>query len=177
MVLDSRGCKYNWWPITDLPQTLNALYNSMCLGKFTMTCTYYYGIIQCIFTALKIICVLPIYSSLPHHFTFSSLSFLNSKTDVITSVQMNIMSKQYEVLYYEVLYTVWERLFNVFLTNFLKPSTLQIPSSFFLLFAIMTSKPNAMNLPNGEVSWYLLNVPSWSLGKALLQDKFFLTQS
>ena len=78
----------------------------MCLDKFTMTCTYYYGIIQCIFTALKIVCVLPIYSSLPHHFTFSSLSFFNSKTDVITSVQMNIMSKQYEVLYYEVLYTV-----------------------------------------------------------------------
>lgn len=92
---------------------------------------HHYSLIQCIFTALKIVCVLPIYSSLPHHFTFSSLSFFNSKTDVITSVQMNIMSKQYEVLYYEVLYTVWERLFNVFLMNFLKPSTLQIPSSFF----------------------------------------------
>ena len=67
-------------------------------------------------------------------FLISLLHYLfNSKTDVITSVQMNIMSKQYEVLYYEVLYTVWKRLFNVFLMNFLKPSTLQIPSSFFIV--------------------------------------------
>lgn len=35
------------------------------------------------------------------------------------------------MLHYEALYTVWKRLFNVFLMNFSKPSTLQIPSSFF----------------------------------------------